>query len=184
MEIGEVSDAQPVERRRNALEPDLEHALPKPAGFEPSPAGDGQTGDENRAYDQQEDHDARSFPVGYSAPQGSYHGRPSRSPSAGSDGELLGHGRNRDDVALELQLRGVDACRDPHQLREVQDRHLEVLAGLLAELGLPGVERQVAEGAGCDHCVRARLLRLLDRLDELGERDVLAGLDDRGNPST
>src|SRR6185312_4640319 len=44
---------------------------------------------------------------------------------------------------------------------------------------LPGVERQVAERAGGDHRVRAGLHRLLDRLDQLAERRLLARLDDR-----
>ena len=82
-------------------------------------------------------------------------------------------------MTLELQLRAVQAGRDADELREVQDRHLEVLARLLAQLRLPGVQREVAERARRDHRVGAGLLRLLDRLDELGERDVLTCLDDR-----
>ena len=88
-------------------------------------------------------------------------------------------GCDRDDVALELQLGAVEPGRDADELREVQDRHLEVLARLLAQLRLPRVEREVAERARRDHRVGAGLLRLLDRLDELGERDVLTRLDDR-----
>src|SRR3990170_7025615 len=37
----------------------------------------------------------------------------------------------------------------------------------------------MAERARRDHRIRPGLLRLLDRLDELGESDVLARLDDR-----
>src|SRR5688572_31739637 len=60
----------------------------------------------------------------------------------------------------------------------MQDRHLEVLARLLLQLRLPGVEREVAERAGRHDRVRAGLLRLLDRLDQLAERRLLARLDD------
>ena len=52
-------------------------------------------------------------------------------------------------------------------------------AGLLLELLLPGVEREMAERARRHHRVGAGLRRLLDRLDQLAERDLLAGLDDR-----
>src|SRR6266536_948567 len=82
-------------------------------------------------------------------------------------------------MALELQLRLLEPSRHADQLREVEDGHLERLAGRGFQLGLPRVEGQVAERAGCDHRVRAGLLRLLDRLDELAERHVLARLDDR-----
>src|SRR5207247_11466810 len=68
---------------------------------------------------------------------------------------------------------------DTHQLREVQDRHREVLAGRLLQLRLPRVEREMAEGAGRDERVRTGLLRLFDRLDQLAERGLLARLDDR-----
>ena len=54
--------------------------------------------------------------------------------------ELLEHGLHRDDVALEAELRVLEARGDADQLREVEDRHLEVLAGLLLELRLPCVE--------------------------------------------
>ena len=48
-----------------------------------------------------------------------------------------------------------------------------------AQLRLPCVEREVAERARRHHRVRTRLHRLLDRLDQLAERRLLAGLDDR-----
>src|SRR2546425_174903 len=59
--------------------------------------------------------------------------------------ELVQDRRDRDDVALELQLRLLEPCGDADQLREVQDRHRVVLAGRLLQLRLPGVEREVAE---------------------------------------
>src|SRR5262249_56988306 len=62
---------------------------------------------------------------------------------------------------------------------EVDDRHRELAAGRGLELRLPGVEREVAERAGRDHGVGAALDRLLDRLDQLAERDFLTRLDDR-----
>src|SRR5206468_13111250 len=55
----------------------------------------------------------------------------------------------------------------------------EVPARLLQQLRLPGVERAVAERAWRHHRVRARFLGLLDRLAQLGERDILPCLDDR-----
>ena len=54
--------------------------------------------------------------------------------------ELLEHGLHRDDVPLEAELRVRQARRDPDQLREMEDRHLEVLPRLLLQLRLPGVE--------------------------------------------
>src|SRR5947209_15710520 len=61
----------------------------------------------------------------------------------------------------------------------MEDRHLEVAAGCLLQLRLPGVEREMAERAGRDHRVGAGLVGLLDRLDELAERRLLARLDAR-----
>jgi hypothetical protein len=78
-----------------------------------------------------------------------------------------------------LSSESVEPGGDADQLREVQDRHLEVLAGLLLQLRLPGVEREVAERARRHDRVGAGLLRLLDRLDQLAERRLLARLDDR-----
>src|SRR5207302_2598110 len=60
-----------------------------------------------------------------------------------------------------------------------QDRHREVAARRLAQLRLPRVERKVAERARRHDRVGARLRGLLDRLDQLAERDLLARLDDR-----
>ena len=56
---------------------------------------------------------------------------------------------------------------------------LEVPAGRRLQLRLPGVEREVAERARRHDRVGAGLHRLLDRLDQLAERRLLARLDDR-----
>src|SRR5207248_10926958 len=72
-----------------------------------------------------------------------------------------------------------EPCGDADELREVEDRHLEVLASCLLELRLPGVEGEVAERARSHDGVGTGLLRLLDRLDQLAERGLLARLDDR-----
>src|SRR5438874_11403678 len=61
----------------------------------------------------------------------------------------------------------------------MEDRHREVATGRLPQLRLPGVEREVAERARRDDRVGARLGGLLDRLDQLAERHLLARLDDR-----
>src|SRR5687768_15863214 len=111
--------------------------------------------------------------------------RPSSYEDVGAAGtlrshvEFLEHRVDRDDVALELQLRVGQAGGDADQLREVQDRHLEVSARLLLQLRLPRVQREMTERARRHHRVGAGLLRLLDRLDQLLERGLLAGLDDR-----
>src|SRR5207247_2470780 len=55
----------------------------------------------------------------------------------------------------------------------------EVLARRLLQLRLPGVQREMAERARRDDHVRTGLLGLLDRLDQLAERRIFAGLDDR-----
>src|SRR5437773_7644656 len=61
----------------------------------------------------------------------------------------------------------------------MEDRHAEAPSGRLLELRLPGVEGEVAERARRHDRVRAGLVRLLDRLDQLAERRLLARLDDR-----
>jgi hypothetical protein len=93
--------------------------------------------------------------------------------------ELLDDRGDGDDVPLELELGLLEPGGHADQLREVQDRHRVVLPGRLAQLRLPRVEREVAQRAGRDDRVRARFRRLLDRLDQLAERDLLTGLDDR-----
>src|SRR5205823_6354208 len=100
-----------------------------------------------------------------------------KSPS--SDFEFLDDRLHGHDVPLELQLRLLETGRHTDQLREVEDRHLEVPPGLRVQLRLPRVEGQVAKGAWRHHRVRAGLGRLLDRLEELAERRLLARLDDR-----
>ena len=60
--------------------------------------------------------------------------------SASLQRQLLEHGLHRDDVPLEAELGVRQARRDADQLRQVEDRHLEVLAGLLLQLRLPCVE--------------------------------------------
>src|SRR5690349_6738568 len=98
---------------------------------------------------------------------------------AALDGQPVDDGLDGHHVSLELELGALEACGHTDQLREMEDGHLEVAAGLLQELRLPGVEREMAERARRDHRVSSCLLCLLDRLDELRERDVLACLDDR-----
>src|SRR4029077_4232948 len=86
--------------------------------------------------------------------------------SATSALELLQDGRDRHDVALELQRRVGQAGGHADQLREGEDRHREVAPRRGLQLRLPGVEREVAEGARRDDRVGSCLRRLLDRLDE------------------
>src|SRR5215211_466900 len=93
--------------------------------------------------------------------------------------DLLQHWRHRDDVALELQFRFLESRSDSDQLGEMEDWHLVALARGCLELLLPGVEREVAERAGRHHHVGPGLDRLLDRLDQLAERNLFAGLNDR-----
>src|SRR5262249_18455568 len=96
-----------------------------------------------------------------------------------SDLELVENRRNGDDVPLELQLRLLEPGRDADELREVEDRHTEVLARRRAELRLPRIEREVAQRARRHHRIGTGLGRLLDGLDQLAERRLLARLDDR-----
>ena len=83
------------------------------------------------------------------------------------------------DVPLELQLVVDEPGRRTDQLGEVEDRHPEVDVGLAGGLALPGVERQVAERARRHHRVRAGLLGLGQRLDQLAQGDLLAREHDR-----
>ena len=48
---------------------------------------------------------------------------------------------------LNLSSESVSPAAATDQLREVEDRHLEVLPRLLLQLRLPGVEREVTERA-------------------------------------
>src|SRR5437868_1640566 len=79
-------------------------------------------------------------------------------------------------VPLELELVLLEPRGDADELREMQDRHPEVLARRLLQLRLPRVEREVAERARGDDRVGAGLGGLLDRLDQLAERGLLARL--------
>src|SRR5207249_1384899 len=103
----------------------------------------------------------------------------SRPASYKSDLELLEHRVDGDDVTLELELGFLEPRGDADELREVQDRHLEVPASRRFQLRLPRVEREVAEGAWCHHRIGAGLRGLLDRLDQLAHRNVFPRLDDR-----
>ena len=76
---------------------------------------------------------------------------------------------DRDNVALELQLRVLEPGRDADELRG--EEAAEALAGLRLELRLPGVE---GERARRHHRVRTGIDRLADRLHELAERRLLA----------
>ena len=105
-----------------------------------------------------------------------------RTPAARTSArcELLEH-RPRPETTWRLNFSSDSSkpAATPISCDEVQDRHLEVLAGRRLQLRLPRVEREVAERARRHHRVGARLDRLLDRLDQLAERRLLAGLDDR-----
>ncbi len=78
-------------------------------------------------------------------------------------------------MALELQLRFLEPGCDSDQLGEMEDWHLIALARGCLELLLLGVERQVAERTRRHHHVGPGLDRLLDRLDQLAERNLFAG---------
>ena len=128
--------------------------------------------------------DARAQPAGLEPAPREARGR-SRGRAAQQDRVCFRPAASRRPAATETTCRlnfsseSVEPGRDADQLREVQDRHLEVLAGRRLELRLPGVEREVAERARRHHRVGAGLDRLLDRLDQLAERRLLARLDDR-----
>src|SRR5215204_3605711 len=152
MKVREVRDPQPVELLGKPLDPGRLHLEPDPAGLEPPPrrrAGSGAGQAEQRRGNQ------------------------------GLRFELLEHWRHRDDVTLELELRRLQPRGDPDQLREVEDRHLELAAGRRFQLLLPRVEREVAQRARRHHGVGPRLHRLLDRLDQLAQCRLLTRLDDR-----
>src|SRR5690348_12383175 len=108
-----------------------------------------------------------------------FRSRPGANLAPRSDFQPLERRPRVDDVALELELGLFQPGGDAHELGEVEDRQLEGASGGGLELLLPRVERQMAEGAGSHHHVRAGLERLLDGLDELAHRRLLARLDDR-----
>src|SRR4051794_33217037 len=105
--------------------------------------------------------------------------RRARTKPATSDLELLERRPRVDDVALELQLRLLEPGGDAHELRQVEDRQAELPPGRRLELLLPGIQREMAQGTRRHHHVRPGLHRLLDRLDQLAHRGLLARLDDR-----
>src|SRR5262245_9996374 len=152
------------------LEPSTRTPLRTPSTTRETP---GTSSAASRAYRAMTSSETTLFP---SMPRivGAVSGRPSS-----VDFEPLGHARHRDDVALELQLRLLQPGGDADQLREMHDRQVVALAVRGRELLLPRVERQVAQRARGDHRVGAGFDRLLDRLDQLAESRVLAGLDDR-----
>ena len=82
-------------------------------------------------------------------------------------------------MALELELRLLEPGGDTDELRQVENRHGEVLAGRGFQLRLPRVEREMTERTRCDDRVGTGLLCLFDRLDQLAERSLLTRLDDR-----
>src|SRR5439155_16185616 len=108
-----------------------------------------------------------------------FRSRPGANLAPRSDFQPLERRPRIDDVALELELGLFQSCGDAHELGEVEDRQLEGASGGGLELLLPRIERQMAEGAGSHHHVRTGLERLLDGLDELAHRRLLARLDDR-----
>ena len=60
MEVGEVRDPQPVELRRDPVEPHVQDALPQPPRLEPRPGGDSRDRDGER---EQEPGQTESFSV-------------------------------------------------------------------------------------------------------------------------
>ncbi len=83
-------------------------------------------------------------------------------------------------MALELQ-RGVGQARPRPRsaARGAGSASRSPCRSSSRQLRLPRIEREMAERAGRHDRVGARLHRLLDRLDELAERGLLARLDDR-----
>src|SRR3954462_12686954 len=101
------------------------------------------------------------------------------SPPSGVGVDLVSRRVGLDEVPLELELVVGEPCGGPDELGEVEDRHAQLHGGLPGGLALPGVEREVAERARRHHRVRPRLLGLRQRLDQLAQRHLLAGEDDR-----
>ena len=69
-----------------------------------------------------------------------------------------------DHVPVDAQFLGRQPERKADQLRQVQDRHVELLAHVLLDLVLEAVEHGVAERAGRHHRLRAVRLGRLDVL--------------------
>src|SRR5690242_18310301 len=84
--------------------------------------------------------------------------------------DLALHVAGLDDVLVHPELLGLEAERQPHELREVQHRHPEVALHELGGVRLLEVEIEVAQRARRDHAVRVRV-------DRVG--DVAAGLPQR-----
>jgi hypothetical protein len=112
MEVRQVHDAKPHELRRQARHWHVERAQPHPAGLEKPP------GRNAEAESTERNERLQVF----------------------LDLELVKHGLDRDHVPLELELGVLEPRRDADQLREVEDRHVEVAAGPLAQLRLPRIE--------------------------------------------
>src|SRR5258708_795285 len=170
-----MRDPQAVELRRQPGQLELDLPQPHPARLEPAPAEPGRRNGP--------DDGSGAATVGHHAgnPPSVTHAdaAPAANLSAWSDLEPLERRPRIDDMPLELQLGVLEACRDADELREVEDRQLERLSRRLLELLLPCVEREVAERARRHHHVGPRFERLLDWLDQLAERGLLARLDDR-----
>ena len=102
MKVGEVRDAQPVELGRHSVEPHVEDALAEPSRLEPRPCRDRRC---RGAEDKENPGQTESFSV---------------------------TGSTETTWRLNFSSERVEPGRDADELREMQDRHLEVLAGLLA----------------------------------------------------
>ena len=121
----------------------------------------------------------RTSPSPARRPRRREQGSGTRPRGAAQTSSFSSTGVDRHDVPLELQLGLLEPGGDTDELREVEDRHLEVLARRRLQLRLPRVEREVAERARRHDHVGAGFLGLLDRLDQLAECRLLARLDDR-----
>src|SRR4051794_1448841 len=74
-----------------------------------------------------------------------------------------------DDVPVDAKLLRREPKRQPHKLRQMQHRHIELLAHVLLDLALEAVKHGMAEGTRCHHRLRAGAFCRLDVLT--GELD-------------
>src|SRR3954470_22852243 len=74
-----------------------------------------------------------------------------------------------DDVPVDAKLLRREPKRQPYELRQMQHRHVELLAHVLLDLALEAVKHGMAEGTRCHHRLRAGAFCRLDVLT--GELD-------------
>src|SRR6185437_12991958 len=120
-------------------------------------------------------HDRRvrqSLPVGSVRPSQNRSKARSRQPPVGVRHKIC-HGAGGHHVPIDVEFFRCETQRQPDKLRQVQDRHVQVLFQILLDFTLEAVEYGMAKRAGRDHGLRAAGFRRQNVLPGELDRDLL-----------